>query len=243
MSWSVRVQLLLGALDLDVQLQGNSAPVAIVGPNGTGKTTLLRTIAGAHRPHAGRISVGDRVLFDSERGIDLMPEARRVGYVPQGYALFPHLNAVDNVAFGAPKGQRSARHARRQAALDLLDQLDCRHLAERMPLELSGGEQQRVALARALMIEPDILLLDEPLSALDASARRAMRGYLAEHLRTQQRPAIVVAHDAKDVVALGADVCVLEGGRVVQRGTPSELRAAPASDFVAELFGVDSELG
>ena len=225
----------VGALDIDVDLRGDDAPVALIGPNGSGKTTLLRTIAGAYRPAAGAIRVGDETLFDSVRGVDVPPERRSVGYVPQGYGLFPHLSALDNVAFpGAAR--RVARGQRRKAALGVMERMGCAHLASRSPARLSGGEQQRVALARAITAEPRMLLLDEPLAALDAPSRRAIRTYLAEHLAERQRPALVVSHEARDVHALGALVYVLEQGRVVQSGTADALARDPASEFVAAFF-------
>jgi ABC-type sulfate/molybdate transport systems ATPase subunit len=225
----------LGPLSLDVDLSGEDAPVALVGPNGSGKTTLLRTIAGAFRPTHGLIEIGGARVFDAEAGLDLPPEGRRVGYVPQGYGLFPHLSALDNVAFGWA-GRGLPRPARRQAALGVMERTGCGHLAPRATSSLSGGEQQRVALARALASEPRLLLLDEPLAALDAPARRALRLYLAAYFGEQPRPALVVSHEARDVRALGAHVHVLERGRIVQSGTPDELAAAPASEFVAAFF-------
>ena len=240
MSWHVTVRARVGALELDLDLSGDDTPTAILGPNGSGKTTLLRLIAGAYRPEDGQISVGERTLFDAKRGIDLPPEQRGVGYVPQGYGLFPQLRVIDNVAFGlSTSSRRQPRAARLRAAMELLAELECAHLAERMPAALSGGEQQRVALARALLVDPRILLQDEPLSALDAAARRTLRGFLAAHLKKRGRPSIIVTHDLRDVVALGAYVCVLERGRVVQRGTAAELRQRPATDFVAEVFGAE----
>ena len=226
----------VGALDLDVRLGGGGRAVALVGPNGSGKTTLLRTIAGAHRPVRGTIAVGDRVLFDSARGIDLPPEKRRVGYVPQGYGLFPHLRVLDNVRFGLAGSSRRDNGAR-ASALAVLEQLEADHLAARWPDTLSGGERQRVALARALVTEPHILLLDEPLAALDAAARRAMRRRLAHRLAESGVPALVVTHDVHDIVALDAEVLVIEEGRIVQRGSAASLATHPATEFVAEVFG------
>lgn len=239
MSWEIAVRLSLGALRMDVALAGDAQPVAVLGPNGSGKTTLLRTIAGVHRPEAGRIRIGERVLFDSEAGVDLPPEQRRVAYVPQGYGLFPHLSALDNVAFGLRSRPRTER---RRAAAEALASLGAGHLAARRPRALSGGERQRVALARALAIDPVILLLDEPLAALDVTARRAVRRYLAERLGARSQPAIVATHDPRDVAALVARAWVLEGGRVTQEGAPAELAAAPATEFVAEFFSAGPEM-
>ena len=227
-----------GSFDLNATIEGDGAPVLLIGPNASGKTTLLRVIAGAYLPASGRIRVGDRVLYDSDRGICLAPEKRRVGYVPQGYGLFPHLSVVENVAFGLaairPKPPRTDRLA---TAARTLAGIECGHLSRRLPPTLSGGEKQRVALARALLPEPDLLLLDEPLAAMDTAARRRFRGYLARHLAERDTPAIVVTHDVRDVHALGQPtVYALEAGSVVQHGTPEELTAHPATDFLAEFF-------
>ena len=235
-TWHAAVRMQVGALELDVRLEGGERPVALVGPNGSGKTTLLRTIAGAYRPSRGTIAVGGHVLFDSWRGIDLPPEKRRVGYVPQGYGLFPHLRVVDNVRFGLAGASRRDNGAR-AAALAVLEQLGAGHLDQRWPETLSGGERQRVALARALVIEPRMLLLDEPLAALDAAARRAMRRRLADRLAESGVPALVVTHDVHDIVALDAEVWVIEEGEIVQRGSADVLAARPATEFVAEVFG------
>ena len=237
MTWHVQVRMRIGALELDVEIDGAEAPVSLIGPNGSGKTTLLRTIAGAYRPDVGRIRLGDRDVFDSASGLDMPPEARRVGYVPQGYGLFPHLSVLDNVGFTwTTRRPHMARTERRARALRLLERVECGHLAHRSPVGLSGGEQQRVALARALAVDPSILLLDEPLAALDARARRAVRNYLAEHLAARRSPALVVSHDLRDVRALGGPVCVMEAGRIVQRGRAEELAARPATEFVQAFF-------
>lgn len=236
--FSITVRASLGQLELDVSLSGGGAPLALVGPNGSGKTTLLRLITGALTPSAGAIQVGGALLYSSERGVDVPSELRRIGYVPQGYRLFPHLRALDNVAFGLSVGPRKQPRAQRyKAAYAMLEALECTALAERLPHQLSGGEQQRIALARALVIDPTLVLLDEPLSALDVGKRRRVRTFLAERLLSLGRPCIVITHDVRDVEALGADVCVLERGRVIQRGSLSELRRAPENEFVAELVG------
>ena len=238
MRWSVRVEAQAGEFHLDAHIEGGAAPVAIIGPNGSGKTTLLRVIAGACPADRGCIRMGDRLLFDSRAGVSLAPENRRVGYVPQGYGLFPHLTVLDNVAFGLAAGPGRARRAdRRGIAAEILGEIECGKLARRYPAMLSGGEKQRVALARALLPAPEMLLLDEPLAAMDVAARRGLRVYLARHLARRRQPAIVVTHDPRDVHALSPPtVYVLERGKVVQSGSPERLAAEPATDFVAEFF-------
>lgn len=239
--WSVRIQASAGDFHLDARVEGDAAPVVVIGPNGSGKTTLLRVIVGAYPPETGRIRLGDRVLYDSDAGICVAPEERRVGYVPQGYGLFPHLTALDNVAFGMVAGpRRSSRDERRRVAAELLADVKCDHLSPRYPATLSGGEKQRVALARALLTAPEMLLLDEPLAAMDIAARRGLRGYLARNLAERTGPAIVVTHDPRDVRALGSPIVyALEAGKVVQSGPPEHLAAHPATDFVAEFFAAD----
>ena len=234
MTWAARLRVRRGDFLLDVDLEGPAGPLVLVGPNGSGKTTLLRALAGAVRPDDGAIRVGGRVLLDASTDVPI--EEREVGYVPQGYGLFPHLSVRDNVAFGlaargVPPSERSERVAR------ILDDLGCGGLIDRSPRTLSGGEQQRVALARALVLAPRLLLLDEPLAALDATTRRAVRSFLAARLHAFEGPSLLVTHDARDAAALDAEVVVLEGGRVVQRGSLESLRAAPATDFVAEFAG------
>lgn len=238
MSWSVRIRAHAGTLPIEVDFEGGTRPMALVGPNGSGKTTVLRILAGVHPAHDGHIEVDDQVWWSSEAGIDRPPEARGVGYVPQGYGLFPHLTVLHNVAFGLSTGPRQLPPAERTArARQALAEVDCAGLADRRPRRLSGGERQRVALARALVIDPALLLLDEPLAALDAPNRRAVRSLLVEHLARLARPTLVVTHDVRDVAALNADVVVLHEGAVVQRGTLDTLQAAPANDFVREFLG------
>ena len=239
MKWQARIRMNVGPLDLDVSLETSQRVAALVGPNGSGKTTILRTLAGARTPAAGTIVVGDRTLFDSAAGLNVEPEDRQVGYVPQGYGLFPHLNVLDNVAFGL-KRPGVARENRRSKAYDMLAEMGCENLAHRHPGDLSGGEKQRVALARALVTEPRILLLDEPLAALDTTSRRQLRAFLARKLSERGQTTLLVSHDARDIEALGAHVWILERGHVVQAGTLADLRARPATDFVAEFTGAPS---
>ena len=237
MNWSLDITAQVGSLLLGVALSGGPRPVALIGPNGAGKTSLLRIIAGAWPVQSGRIVVGEGasldVLLDVAAGINRPPEVRGIGYVPQGCALFPHLTVRDNIAFGLSALPRAERRVRAEA---MLEAMGGQGLARRSPRHLSGGEQQRVALARALVTEPRLLLLDEPLAALDAGSRRQMRRFLVTHLTG--RAAILITHDVRDVMALSADVVVLEAGRVVQQGRPEALAANPATDFVAEFFDV-----
>lgn len=230
------VQARVGALQLEVQLDVRDGTLLLVGPNGAGKSTLLSLLLGAVPGVRGRIAIGDEVLFDSEAGVDVPTEERRVGYVPQDYALFPHLSVRGNVGFavacGTPRATSSEVRARADAALA---DLGIAALSSRLPRSLSGGEQQRVALARALSVKPRALLLDEPMAALDVSARREVRAFLKATLDRLALPTLVVTHDAADVRALGGRVAVMERGRIVQVGAWEELCARPASAFVEAL--------
>ena len=214
---------------LEVQLSLGPGPTALVGPNGAGKSTLLRAILGAVPVRRGRIVLDGHVLLDTDRGISVPTEERRVAWVPQEYALFPHLTVQENVAFGVPG---PARHARADA---LIGQLGLEALRSRRPGALSGGERQKVALARALATEPRALLLDEPLAALDADTREATRTLLAETLHRLAIPSMVVTHEMRDVLALQGSVVLLEGGRVRSTGTLDLFRAAPPSEFARSL--------
>ena len=205
---------------------------ALIGPNGAGKSTLLKTLLGELTPQRGSISVADEPLFCSERAINVPIQDRRLGYVPQRFALFPHLSVADNIGFGLFRlsaGDRNARVAK------LLDDFGLAGLSHRKPANLSGGESQRVAMARALAISPRALLLDEPMSALDATAKKHMRELLAETLATLALPTLLVTHDVADVAALSGRVAVLEAGEIAQIGTLQELRDNPVSAFVSEL--------
>jgi ABC-type sulfate/molybdate transport systems ATPase subunit len=236
----VNIRTHVGALELVVHLSVSDAVLALVGPNGAGKSTALLCALGIHRPSAGRIALGDRVLFDAARRIDVPIEERGFGYVPQHYALFPHLSALDNVAFALACTRvrpRLPRRERRERARATLRALGVEHVADRLPATLSGGEAQRIALARALVTEPVALLLDEPFAALDVRARPAMRELLRAELAALGRPAIIVTHDVDDAAALAARIAVMEHGRIVQIETLDALRARPATPFVAELTG------
>lgn len=219
---------------LAVALEIGAETVALVGPSGAGKSSVLRAVAGLLRPERGVVALGVERWLDTSRGIDLPPERRRVGLVFQEYALFPHLDVYGNVAFGA----RDHR-----VVPELLERLRITGLARARPNELSGGERQRVALARALAREPDVLLLDEPLSALDAHTRGTVRAELHELLVGLRMPTLLVTHDFEDAATLADRVGVLVEGRVLQLGTPQELVGAPSDPFVASFTGANLLLG
>jgi len=216
------------SFDLRAQLNLASETLALVGPSGSGKTSLLRAVAGLERPHTGRICLGEEVWFDAACRIHLRPERRHVGYLPQDYALFPHLTVAGNVRFAA-----------RRDRPDLLDRLGISHLADVRPERLSGGERQRAALARALAREPRLLLLDEPFGALDAITRHQVRTELADLLARLSLPTIVVTHAFEDATTLAERVGVIDDGRIVQLAPPEELIANPASPLVAALTGAN----
>lgn len=239
-SLQVRVTAHVGRLLLDVDLDTGPGPLILIGPNGAGKSSLLSHALGALPVEQGRICVGEDVLLDTAANLDLPIERRRLGYVPQDYALFPHLSVRENLEFAvgsAQPGQARAERARRVAAL--IEELGLETSAERSPRTLSGGEKQRVALARALSVAPRALLLDEPLAALDVHARGEVRAFLAAYLEKLALPTIVVTHDAADARQLGRHLAVLENGRLTQTGTWEELSAAPASRFVEEFVASD----
>jgi molybdate transport system ATP-binding protein len=226
----------VGVLDIDVELDTAQGTLAVVGPNGAGKSSLLGLLLGALPLERGRVAVGTTVLHDTEGGIAVPLEQRRLGYVPQHYALFPHLTVRQNVEFALESAESGLdKVARASLVRELLAGLGLSAHGERRTRTLSGGEQQRVALARALSIRPRALLLDEPLAALDASSRHQVRSYLAECLARLGLPTIVVTHDAADARQLAHRVAVLEAGRIVQLGSWAELCARPASRFVEQL--------
>jgi molybdate transport system ATP-binding protein len=224
----------LGDFKLDMSLDvGPTTCLALVGPSGAGKTSLLRCIAGLARPDSGRIACGGVTWTDPQNGTFVPPETRRCGYLFQDYALFPHMSAWQNVAYalGGSGGERRAK------AFALLDRFGVAARADAQPRTLSGGERQRVALARAFSVEPRALLLDEPLSALDASTRGRAARELAATVRSAAVPTVLVTHDYMEAATLADEIGVVDGGRIIQRGSAAELAAAPGSAFVADLVG------
>jgi molybdate transport system ATP-binding protein len=210
-----------------------------LGPSGSGKSTVLRCLAGLERPQSGHVRFGDHIWFDAARGVNLTPDRRDLGVLFQDYALFPHLTVERNVAFGA-RGLARAEAARRVA--ELIDAFRLQGLEGRLPGQLSGGQQQRVALARAVFRRPRLLLLDEPLSALDRSTGDEMREELGTLIRTLGIPAYIVSHDRADALALADRTVLLDDGRIIQSGTTQDVFDRPASPAAARLVGVDSIL-
>jgi molybdate transport system ATP-binding protein len=239
MSLTAEVGVEIGTFRLDVALDvAPGQTVAIVGPNGSGKTTLLRTLAGLRGLTTGRISLDGAVLDDPATGAYLPPEQRPIGVVFQDDRLFPHLTALDNVAFGLRARGLRRREARLQAS-GWLDRVGLAERAEARPAELSGGQAQRVALARALATDPALLLLDEPLAALDATTRNEVRRDLRRHLTTFAGVRLLITHDPVDAAVLADHMVVLDEGRVAQTGTPAEITSRPRTPWVAELAGTN----
>jgi molybdate transport system ATP-binding protein len=222
-----RVTVPLRTFELDVSL-AVAGTVALVGPSGAGKSTVLNAIAGLVRPSGGTIRCGEETWFDAGRGVFVLPERRSVGLVFQDYALFPHLTVRGNVEY-----------ARRHAADEYLERFGIAHLADARPDSLSGGERQRVALARALARDPAILLLDEPLAALDAHTRVEVRTELQQLLAGLEIPTLLVTHDFEDAAALAKEIGVIVDGRLRQTGTAADLVARPADPFVASFTGAN----
>ncbi len=238
MSLDAHVMLTLGSLDLDVELTvAGAETVAILGPNGAGKTTLLRALAGLLPLDAGHVNL-DGVILDDADAVNVVPERRSVGVVFQDYLLFPHLSALDNVAFGLRSRGVGRREARRLAAT-ALEHVGIAAANSVKPNQLSGGQRQAVAFARALVTKPRLLLLDEPLAALDQRARGAVRRDLRTQLQDHTGARVLVTHDPLDAAALADRLVIVEHGRVMQSGTFAEVSARPSSEYVAELVGVN----
>ena len=215
--------------------------VALLGPSGSGKTTLLRAVAGLETPHRGSIAIGDRVFFDAARGIDLPAEERGLGLVFQSYALWPHRTVFDNVAYGLKLRGVSTEEIKRRVE-KTLSQIGLGHLAARYPHQLSGGQQQRVAIARALVYEPPVILLDEPLSNLDAKLREEARAWLRTLIVTLGLSAIHVTHDQVEAMAIADKIVLLDTGLIAQEGPPTALYNEPSKLFSAEFMGSNNRL-
>lgn len=239
MSLDASLVLAYEAFTLDVQLLvTDGSVVALVGPNGAGKTTALRAIAGLAPIQNGHVTIAGRTVDAPDWGVFEPPERREIGVMFQDYLLFPHLTAVDNIAFGL-RAHGSSRSEARARAHDWLERLGIDDRADAKPAQLSGGQAQRVALARALAIDPEVLLLDEPLAALDAGARDEVRRDLARHLHDFRGAVVLVSHDPVDAAVLADDIAIIDEGRLVQRGATDDVLARPQSRYVADLVGLN----
>jgi molybdate transport system ATP-binding protein len=244
MTSELQLRAVVADRGLDVQFTVTAGEVlAILGPNGAGKSTVLHVIAGLLQPDVGLVRFGERVLTDTATGVDVATHHRRVGLLLQDPLLFPHLSVAANVAFGPHRRRgrwfRAGRLRRPAAAHRWLCEVEAEQLADRRPRQLSGGQAQRVAIARALAAEPDVLLLDEPLSGLDVDAAAAVRTVLRTVVAREHRTTVLVTHDLLDVFALADRVLVLESGKVAEVGTAGEMLAAPRSHFGARIAGVN----
>ncbi|MEC3853104.1 ABC transporter ATP-binding protein [Paenarthrobacter ureafaciens] len=226
--------------DLNLEVEEGEY-VVIVGPSGCGKSTLIRCIAGLESPTAGTISIGGKSVYDAAKSIDTKVNARNVGMVFQSYALWPHMTVEQNVEYPL-KMRKIAKAERQERVAKVLEALECTQLSKRLPAELSGGQQQRVALARALVYEPAVLLLDEPLSALDALLRVSLRTELLRLHRALGYTAIHITHDQEEALEMGDRVVLMREGRIEQVGPPAEVYARPVSPYAANFLGVRNKL-
>ncbi len=236
---NIALETHLNTFQLALELEAKQGQTTVLlGESGAGKSTVLRHVAGLLTPRKGHISLGNAVYFDSGRGINVPPQERPFGYVFQDYSLFPHLSVFENVAFGL-RAQYLPRSLVRQRVGEALEQVHLPGLEQRRPAQLSGGQQQRVAIARALALQPHLLLLDEPLSALDVQTRREVRQELRHILAEVETTTLLVTHTYLEALLFGQQILVLEDGRVLQRGGQRELLEHPRSSYVAELIGVN----
>ncbi len=228
-------------LMVDLQIEPGRT-IALLGPNGAGKSTVVAALAGLIAIDSGRVTLLGRVLADSESGLNLPAEERHVGVVFQDYVLFPHMSIIENVAFGLiARGMH--RSEARERAEAMLRRFDIAGLGDRSPGDLSGGQAQRVALARALVTEPDLLLLDEPLAALDVTTRANLRRVLSDHLAEFPGPRLLITHDPTEAFLLADEIHVIEEGRITQVGTSDEIRLHPSTPYAADLVGANLLIG
>jgi len=226
-----------GSFHLNVHFRALAGFTILFGPSGAGKTTLLDCIAGLTDPDDGRIAVGGEDFFDSEKKRNVAAWKRNIGYVHQDLALFPHLTAEENVAYGLRKWSAAERNTRGR---EMLDTFRIEHLRDRRPAQISGGERQRVALARTLVTEPRVLLLDEPLAALDGPTKSSLVGDLRKWNQNHRVPILFVTHNGEEVFALGDEVIVLDAGKIVAQGAPHDVMRAPRLETVANLAGFEN---
>lgn len=235
---SCEIKKQLRDFELDIRFELGDGTLVIVGKSGCGKSTTLKAIAGLITPDQGKIQVGETIYFDRQLKININPEDRGIGFLFQNYALFPHLDVFDNVAYGLAVRKISKKEQLIRVE-ETLHSLGITHLSKSMPSELSGGEQQRVALARAIVVKPKLLILDEPLSALDVTTHARVRSELKKTLSALKIPSIIVTHDYEDAISLGERILVMDKGSVIQEGTSKDLLTKPRSSFVADFSGTN----
>ncbi|MFZ6655129.1 ABC transporter ATP-binding protein [Undibacterium sp. TJN19] len=229
---------ILKGVSMDLQ---RGEVVALLGPSGSGKTTLLRAVAGLESPKTGTIHIGERAMFDGSKGLEVPAEQRNLGLVFQSYALWPHKTVFDNVAYGLKLRKMNGSDIAARVK-DVLGQLGLGHLGERFPHQLSGGQQQRVAIARALVYNPPVILLDEPLSNLDAKLREEARAFLRELIVRLNLSALMVTHDQGEAMAISDRILLLNNGVIEQQGTPQSMYETPHTLFTAEFMGSNNKL-
>ena len=234
MSLYIDINKNLSSFKLDVFMEGNGEIIGFLGASGSGKSMTLKCIAGLEKPSSGKIIINDKVLYDSEKGINIKTQERKVGFLFQNYALFPHMTIKENIEIGL--GSIDKKEKSRLSAT-YIKKFNLEGLEKRYPWQLSGGQQQRVALARALITSPEILLLDEPFSALDNYLRTNVERELVELLKDFKGTVIFVTHDIREALKLGTKVLVMDKGQIIQYDSPSKIQENPKSDFVKELIG------
>lgn len=238
----VQVKKEFPQLQIDVSAIFPPTINVIAGKSGSGKSSLIKMITGFLKPDTGHIQIGTKYFYDSSRKLNLCPERRKLGYVPQNYLLFPHLNVYDNVAFGLSQ-EKLSRAVIREKVTQVLEMCKIERLADRFAHDLSGGEKQRVALARSLVLSPSLLLMDEPFSALDVHNRRFLRSEIRSILKEASIPTIIVTHDPMDALSFGEHIFIMENGQLIQSGTIQDIKIRPRSQFAAEFSGLNGYYG
>ena len=238
MSLLVNIEKQLGAFHLKVDFEVESEVVSLLGASGCGKSMTLKCIAGIEKPDKGRIVLNDRVLFDSEKHINLKPQNRRVGYLFQQYALFPNMTVYDNISCGIRKEPKKSKEEKNIIVLNMMEKVGLSGQEKKLPSQLSGGQQQRVALARILVNEPDLLLLDEPFSALDSYLRLQMEKEVADLVKEYDHPVLFVSHDRDEVYRLSDKIAIMDNGLITAFGTKLDVFSEPGSVRGAMLTGI-----
>ncbi|MDO4961266.1 MAG: ATP-binding cassette domain-containing protein [Eubacteriales bacterium] len=236
MNLSVDIKKKLGEFELNIKVDTGRDVLALVGASGCGKSMTMKCIAGIERPDSGRIVLNGRVLFDSEKHIDLPPKERRVGYLFQQYALFPNMTVLQNVMAGVRKSSAGKAGNAEQTARAMLERFGISDIAGKHPHEISGGQQQRTALARIMVNEPDVLLLDEPLSALDPYLRYTLAMEMKEVLESFDKEIILVSHSMDEIEILAKNMIVINRGEIVREGSVDEVFEEPGSDYTANII-------